>query len=124
MFFSAFKGTGSSAQAAQEQPLDIRKEIISYSQQTSIYKRMAEAKSLVDLSHEAESNFSPLVIPSDNPAHACMGGIKEFLNKNNNFSLSTLIIHISKHPAGWRCRLPVTPSFLLSFICLCQLVLH
>lgn len=69
---------------------------------------MLEAKRLVDLSHEAESHFSPLVILSYNPAHACMGGIKEFLNKNNNFSLSTFIIPISKPPAGWRCRLPVT----------------
>lgn len=90
----------------------------------SIYKRMAEAKSLVGLSREAESNFSPLVTRPDNPAHACMGGIKEFLNKNNNFSLSTFIIHIGKHPAGGDCQWRSAPSFLLSFICLCQLVLH
>lgn len=62
---------------------------------------MLETKSLADLSHEAESNFPPLVTLSYNPAQACMGDSKEFLNKNNNFSLSAFIIDISKHPAGW-----------------------
>lgn len=56
---------------------------------------------------------------------ACMGGIKEFLNKNNNFLLSTFIIHISRHPAGRWCRLPVTLHLFFFFctplICLAQL---
>lgn len=53
---------------------------------------------------------------------ACMGGIKEFLNKNNNFLLSTFIIHISKRPAGWWCLLPVKLNlFCTPLICLAQL---
>lgn len=53
---------------------------------------------------------------------ACTGGITEFLNKNNTFLHSTFIIHISSHPAGQWCLLPVTLNlFHPPLICLAQL---
>lgn len=74
LLFLSFKGLEeNSAWTVQMQFWDIRKEIISYSMQTLIYKRTPEAKSLVDLSCEAKSNFSPLVMLSYNHAHCLYG---------------------------------------------------
>lgn len=74
LLFPSFERSGrNNPWAVQTQFWSIRKEIISYSLQTLIYKRMPEAKSLVDLSREAKSNFSPLVMLSYNHAHCLYG---------------------------------------------------